>query len=112
MKFLKVSLSGLRNRLHYTLHEVDNNGQVKLIIPHIQMLIGNYFTGYLQSNQETQNCPLCDTTVKSYVDSLAHLLSSCCALIVERERLMSELDGLCNQTKNEVKLSNFITSEE
>ena len=94
MRFFNVSLTGLRGRLYYTLRDVNNSRQVKLMIPHTQMLIGCYFTGFLLSKQVPQSCPLCKTSVISYVDSLVHLLVFCSILAEEREKLLVEFEFL------------------
>ena len=112
MRFFNVSLTGLRGRLYYTLRDVNNSRQVKLMIPHTQMLIGCYFTGFLLSKQVPQSCPLCKTSVISYVDSLVHLLVICCTLAQERERLLVEFELLCQETKNNLTISTVSNSHE
>ena len=112
MRFFNVSLTGLRGRLYYTLNDVNNSRQVKWMIPHTQMLIGCYFTGFLLSKQETQFCPLCKTSVTTYVDSLVHLLVICGTLAEERERLLAEFDLLCHETTNNLSLSIVSNSHE
>ena len=101
MRFFNVSFTGLRGRLYYTLKDVNNSRQVKQLIPPTPMLIGCYFTGFLLSKQETQFCPLCKTSVTTYVDSLVHLLVICGTLAEERERLLAEFDLRCQETKKQ-----------
>ena len=111
MKFFNVSLIGLRGRLHYCLLDVDDSRKVALISPHVQMMIGNYFTGYLSSKGPTQECPLCDTLVTSYIDSLTHLIATCVALNAERNRVLEEYTTLCKNINSPIVFNDFQESK-
>ena len=85
---------------------------MKLMIPHTQMLVGCYFTRFLLWKQETQFCPLCKTSVISYIDSLVHLLVICSTLAEEREKLLVEFELLCQETKNKLTISSVSNTHE
>ena len=75
MKYLNVFTFGLRGRRHPALK--------------------------IKSNQ-AGGSPRCRICQSGCDETICHVISSCQALSVERERLLIEFNQLCNKTKNQI----------
>ena len=111
MKYLNVSLSGLRGRRHPALSELVTTGEVKGARIHIKMLAGDYFTYDVKANQSggSPHCRCCSPPSPSNED-LLHILTICEAYAEIRKRIFPVFQALCSQSKSGVDFSE-ISSE-
>ena len=76
MKYLNVSLSGLRGRHHPSLANIITANSVKKLRPHLKFLTGDYLT-YLRKFEESgQGNPLCKSC-RLENESISHILTLC-----------------------------------
>ena len=75
MKYLNVSLLGLRGRLHPAITGVTTTHEVKKMRPHVKMLTGNYLTFEIKSLQSggSAECRICSQSEETpQMESLEH----------------------------------------
>ena len=111
MKYLNVATSGLRSRLHPALCNIITTREVKLSRPHIKFLSGNYLTYKTKADQSggLPHCRICSTGLD---ESVSHVISTCQAIAVEREKLLIELKDMCCATKNQIDFTKISLNEE
>ena len=115
MKFLNVSLSGLRGRHHPVLSNLLTTYDVQKSQSHIKMLCNDYFTYEKRANQSggsphCRSCSVSDkqTEAESPAESLTHILTTCTSYSDVRERIFVELSSLCQKTKNKIEFSDLL----
>ena len=94
MKFFNVSLLGLRGRHHPAVGNINETSQVINMRPHLKMLTGDYLT-YEKKSQQSGGMPHCRICISGESESLVHVIGCCLALSEPRNRIMSEIDQLC-----------------
>ena len=75
VKYLNVSLLGLRGRLHPAITGVTTTHEVKKMRPHVKMLTGNYLTFEIKSLQSggSAECRICSQSEETpQMESLEH----------------------------------------
>lgn len=105
MKYLNVSLCGLRGRHHPALSNIITTVEVQKSRIHLKMLAGDYLTYAVKSNQSGGSahcrcCPSLPPSPSPQPEDLAHILHSCIAYSDIRKRILNEYRALCNQTKS------------
>ena len=71
-EFFNVSLLGLRGRLHPAITNVSTSHSVRKMRPHVKMLIGNYVTFEMKS-QQSGDLPIADS-VKTMTEILSQTI--------------------------------------
>jgi hypothetical protein len=88
MKYLNVSTIGLRGRHHPALSSMITTQDVKLSRPHLKLLAGNYLTYKIKADQ-SGGSPLCRICTSGHEETVSHVISSCQAMAVERDRIFN-----------------------
>ena len=99
MKYLNVSLLGLRGKLHPSVTNIYNTHSVKKMRPHIKMLAGNYLT-FEDKSQQSGGSPFCKICIEpesENPETLEHLIASCDGLSEIRTNIVNEIKNLCQQ---------------
>ena len=114
LKYLNVSLSGLRGRHHPALADIITTTEVKKSRIHIKMLAGDYFTYEVKSNQSggSPHCRCCSTTPSPINEDLAHILTSCAAYSTIRNRIVPQYRNLCTQAKSIISFEQIYSESE
>ena len=113
MKYLNVSLTGLRGRHHPALENLITTIDVQKSRIHLKMLAGDYFTYTVKSMQSggSANCRCCSTTPSSS-ENLVHILTTCSAYSEIRTRIVPEFKQLCSLTKSNLQFVEIYNSNE
>ncbi len=92
MKYLNISVTGLRGRHHAVLSSMITTHDVTKARPAIKMVAGDYYTYGSRAIQcgGSARCRLCQAPF----ENLEHLLSSCPSTEVTRERIKGEIINL------------------
>ena len=103
MKYLNVSVTGLRGRHHPALSNQLTTLDVQKGRPHIKMLCSDYFTYEKRADQSggSAHCRCCSQLSPSDtrpVESTRHILTQCSAYADIRQRIFSEYARLCNRS--------------
>ena len=106
MKYLNVAVTGLRGRLHPSLSELVTPQDVKKSRIHLKMLVGDYMTFEIKS-QQSGGSPMCRGCLEltPSIESLEHILTECKLYSDIRTRIFTEYENACNQTKNKLNFS-------
>ena len=112
MKYLNVSLSGLRGRHHPALNNIITTLDVKKSRIHLKMLAGDYLTYEVKANQSggSAHCRCCP--LPSPTENLAHILKSCVAYCDIRQRVSSEYEQLCQEAMFSIPYKQIVTDDE
>ena len=111
MKYLNVSLLGLRGKLHPAVTNVFTTHSVKKMRPHLKMLAGNYLT-FEEKSQQSGGSPFCRIcNVVTEPESLEHLISRCVGLSETRTNILNLMTNLCQGSSLNIDLSKFSNSE-
>ena len=107
MKYLNVSLIGLRGKIHPALKNVTTTHAVRKMRPHIKMLSGDYLTFEVKSLQSggSPYCRMCD--LKSEPESLEHLISRCSAISEIRTRISNSMNTICQDANIDINIKTF-----
>ena len=110
MKFLNVTLSGLRGRHHPALNDLITTLDVQKSRIHIKMLSGDYLTFQQKANQSggSAHCRCCP--LPSPPEDLTHILHSCIAYSEVRKRIIGEYNVLCNQAESIISFDQICNS--
>ena len=102
MLYLNVSLTGLRGRHHPALADIITTQEVQKSRIHMKMLAGDYFTYEVKANQSggSPHCRCCPTT--SHTENIEHILTSCVAYSDIRNRIVTEYESLCSQSRSKI----------
>ena len=113
MKYLHVSLSGLRGRHHPALANIVTTTQVQKSRIHLKMLAGDYFTYEVKSRQSggSPHCRCCSTTPSS-PESMVHILARCTAYLDIRTRLAEEFRHLCSMSRSKLEFDKIYNDDE
>ena len=113
MKYLHVSLSGLRGRHHPALANIVTTTQVQKSRIHLKMLAGDYFTYEVKSRQSggSPHCRCCSTTPSSS-ESLVHILARCGAYSEIKERIAGEFKNACFISKSKIDFDKIYNDDE
>ena len=101
MQYLNVYACNLRGQAHPSICNVTSVEEARQMRPHLKMLSGDYFTMQVKSQQSggDPNCKLCLSTNTQNIDSISHILVSCLSLSSIRDRIMPEIEQICQNTK-------------
>ena len=107
MKYLNVSLIGLRGKIHPALQNVTTTHAVQKMRPHVKMLSGDYLTLEEKSLQSggSPYCQMCN--IKSEPESLEHLISMCTGLSDIRTRISDSMNAICQDAGLDIDLKTF-----
>ena len=113
IKYLTVSLTGLRGKKHPALSGVFTTHEVKKSKIHIKMLAGDYLTYEMRANRSggspyCKNCP--ETTLKN--ESLEHILTECNGYRKIRERIFLEYTEACKSTRSRVNFEDYLINDQ
>ena len=113
MKYLNVSLSGLRGRHHPALANIITTTEVQKSRIHLKMLAGDYFTYEVKSDQSggSPHCRSCSDPSKP-VENLQHIVSTCSAYSDIRERISVEYKEICNTLKSNISFEEIYSDSE
>ena len=105
MKYLNVSLSGLRGRNHPALANIVTTVQVQKSRIHLKMLAGDYFTYEMKSKHSggSPHCRCCPSTPTSPLpppETLLHIITVCGAYSDIRKRITEQYRSICSKTKS------------
>ena len=100
---MNVSLSGLTGRHHPSLSQVITTGEVKQLRPHLKFLTGDYLTYERKFNESGQGNPLCRICHVGN-ESISHILTNCSAYDTQRNKILKEIEELCDLTLNNIIL--------
>ena len=108
MKYLNVSLTGLRGRPHPALANIVTTHEVRKSRIHLKMLGGDYFTYQVKSKQSggSPQCRSC-TVPSPPPEDLQHILTSCTAYTDVRLRILDEYKHLCSQAMSDIKFEDI-----
>ena len=99
MKFLNVSLTGLRGRRHPCLSNLVTTQEVRKARIHIKMLVGDYLTYEIKSKR-SGGSPICRSCEDSSTsEDLTHILVVCVAYEEIRKRIFQEFSNVCSELK-------------
>ena len=107
MKYLNVSLIGLRGKLHPAISGVSTTHAVNKMRPHIKMLVGNYLTFEEKSLQSggSPYCRLCSE--KSEYESLEHLISRCVKFSDIRTKISNQMRNIIKESRLDLDPTTF-----
>ena len=110
MRFLNVSVTGLRGRHHPALSNLVTTNDVKISRAHLKFLSGNYLTYEIKSAQSggSPRCRICN----SESESVSHVISSCPGLATERKKILQEIRTLCKLSKTNINFDEIVKSED
>ena len=113
MKFLNISVIGLRGRHHPAIRNIFTPYEVKKCRIHLKMLCGDFLTYELRAAQ-SGGSPLCRICMKmksiSIVESTEHIISSCSAYDNIRSRIFPEYDTILKHSISKLKLDDYACS--
>ena len=112
MKYFNVSTIGLRNRLHISLSNLSDNYSVRRAKPHLKFLSGNYPTQKIVAEQSSRGSTICKLCVYNLEESISHVICTCKAYEIERNRIFTQFSQLCHLTRNKLKFEHFQENEE
>ena len=104
MQYMNVGLSGLRGRHHPSLSQVITTGEVKQLRPHLKFLTGDYLTYERKYNESGHGNPLC-RICRVGNESISHILTNCSAYNTQRNKILKEIEELCDLTLNNINFS-------
>ena len=111
LKYLNVSISGLRGKSHPSLSNLLTTHDVSKSQTHIKMLCENYFTYEITANQSggSPHCRSCSlpNQVEKPTENLVHIISECVAYEDIRRRVLPEFSLLCRQAKSNISFENI-----
>jgi hypothetical protein len=111
MNYLNVSLHGLSGRHHPALSGLVTTQDVKKSRCHIKMLIEDYYTYQMKSEQSggSPNCRLCPDEKP---EDICHILTFCSSYSDIRIRIFEEYSYLCLQNSSDINFSELISDSE
>ena len=113
MRYLNVSLTGLRGKKHPALSGIVTTHEVKKAKIHMKMLAGDYLTYEVRANRSggsphCRNCP--EKTLKN--ENLRHILTECNSYRTTRERIFPEFSKACQLTKSKLCFEDILKSDQ
>ena len=113
MRYLDVSLSGLRGRPHPALNNIITTIEVQRSRIHLKMLAGDFYTYEVKSDQSggSPHCRSCSDDSKP-VENLQHILTSCVAYSHIRDRMVGEYQQICNSSKSDLSFQQIYSDKE
>ena len=113
MKFLNVSLTGLRGRRHPALSNIMTTHEVKKARTHIKMLLGDYLTFYKKSTRSggPSSCRCCSNTT-SMNETLTHIPTQCDAYEEIRKQIFPEFSQVCRESRSGVNFHKIVENAE
>ena len=112
MKYLNMSLTGLRGRQHPALSNIVTTQEVKKSRIHIKMLVGDYYTYDVKSSRSggSPHCRACsDPTSK---EDLVHILTQCMSYREIRERIILEYSEVLITSESQLSMDEVLETNE
>ena len=110
MKYLNVTITGLRGRRHPALSNLYTTWEVKKSRAHIKFLSGNYLT-YKQKANQSGGSPRCRICSSDCDETICHIISTCQGLAVERQKMLPQFKTLCTLAKNKIDFESYNDDE-
>ena len=103
LRYLNVSLTGLRGKRHPALSNIVTTHDVKKARIHLKMLAGDFLTHETKSRRSggSPHCRSCEGPLHRNED-LLHILTECSGYLGIRERMLPEFFEVCRTSKSEV----------
>ena len=98
MKYLNVSLAGLRGKHHPSLSNLITTEEVRKLRPHLKILTGDYLTYQTKFDQTNKGNPLCKIC-RNENETICHIMAICPAFNPIRNRIKDEMAELCKASK-------------
>ena len=115
LKFLNVSILGLRGKHHPSLSNLITSHDVQKSQPHIKMLCNDYYTYEKRANQSggSPHCRSCSDPNKQTggslpIEDIIHILTVCSSYADTRERILKEFSILCHKSEANIDFNNNI----
>ena len=111
MRFLNVSLSGLRGRGHPALNNLNTTYDVEKSRHHLKMLSGDYYTFEAKALHSggSSHCRACST---NSTEDIIHLVAICEAYIESRERVKKQYRTICKEHINNFDFEGIASNNE
>ena len=111
MKYFNVSLTGLSGRHHPALSGIITTTDVKKSRAHLKMLIGDFYTYKVKSEQSggSPNCRLCSDNM---VEDIQHILTFCTEYSDVRTRILQEFAYLCLESKSSINFDEIVSDSQ
>ena len=110
MKYLNVSLCGLRGKHHPAITNIKTTEEVKKMRPHPKMLCGNLLTYGMKYDQSGTGSPRCRLCNSSY-ESISHIVTSCPLYSDIRAKILTEFSETISKSQNCLDISYLSSSE-
>ena len=113
LKYLNVSLLGLSGRSHPAISGLFTASDVKKSRSHLKMLVGDYYTYQVKSEQSggPPHCPYCYSISKSdeYIpsESICHILALCDGYKTQRLRIIEKMSVIFQDSVNNVNIMQY-----
>ena len=111
MKYLNVSLIGLRGKHHPSLSSIITTEEVRKLRPHLKFLTGDYLTYETKFNHTSQGSPLCKIC-HTENETICHILAICPAFNIVRSRVLREMEVLSNSSRGELNFNHVLENPE
>ena len=116
MKYLNVSLTGLRGRHHPALTGIVTTVAVQKSRIHLKMLAGDYLTYEVKSKQSggSPHCRCCPSnpSIPSPSETISHIIASCVTYSDIRNRIVQEYRNICSLSKSGIQFENIYSNSE
>ena len=96
MKYLNTSLFSLRGKPHPAISNVLTCKEIKNMRPHLKLLTGDYLT-YEKKARQSGGDPKCRMCFKGISESVSHMIESCEALQLTRQKVFNDIFTFCKQ---------------
>jgi hypothetical protein len=111
MKYLNVSLSGLRGRHHPSLSNIITTEEVRKLRPHLKLLSGDYLTYQKKYDQSKQGSPIC-RICRLENETICHITAICPSFDNIRTTILQEMAQLCLFSKNKINFQHILADPE
>ena len=96
MMYFNPSVIGLRGKPHPAIANVYTCKAIKNMRPHIKLLTGDYLT-YEKKARQSGGDPKCRICFSGVSESVSHVVGSCEALQLTRQKVLNDLLIFCHQ---------------
>ena len=115
MKYLNVSVCGLRGKRHPALSNLLTAFNVKKSRPHLKMLCMDYYTYEKRADQSggSPHCRSCCVANQEMppAENIHHIITQCSAYSDIRERILHEFKSVCEESKSKLNFDDIQKDE-